>query len=137
MGIWLFLLQNLCPDPTKQLETINLSIPLTGHQLNLVKNKPAQEEEYRFQKDVPQKFWEILQDQHKLPSNCYLRRKFTAKLYDLKHFQFCNRTNKKDFHNHANPTQCKCKNCNNSMDWYLECQSVLDTVGANVSNVAS
>ena len=129
------LTERMFMNPTKQLQSINLSIPLDGYQLNLVKNQPAQEE-YIIEKDIPVQFWEILQEQQRIPSNCYLRRKFTTKLYDLNHFQLCNRT-KKDFHNHANPRQCKCKNCNTSMDWYHKCQSVLDPVGANVPNVAS
>ena len=139
-----YLLSGTCPmsekmfkNPTRQLQSINLSIQLTGHQLNLVKNKPAQEEEYIFQKEVPVKFWEIHQAQHALPTNCYLRRKFTSKLYDLKHKHFCNRNFKKDFHNLADVTKCKCKNCKLPMDWYHECQTILDTVGTHVSNVAS
>ena len=140
-----YLLSGTCPlsetmfkNPTRQLQTINLSIPLPGHQLNLVRNKAEQEEEFSFQLEVPEKFWQILQEQIKLPANIFHRRKFTSKLYDLKHKNLCNRNkNKKDFHNYADPSKCKCKNCNESMNWYHECQSILDTVGANVSNVAS
>ena len=73
----------------------------------------------------------------KLTSTKFLRRKFTSKLYDLKHKHFCNRNFKKDFHNCADPQKCKCKNCKLPMNWYHDCQFILDTVGANVSNVAS
>ena len=129
--------EKIFKNPTRQLESINLSINLHGHQLNLVRNKPAQEEEYSFQKDVPVKFWEIIEEQYTLPANKFLRRKFTSKLYDLKHKHFCNRNFKKDFHNCADPQKCKCKNCKLPMNWYHDCQFILDTVGANVSNVAS
>ena len=129
--------ENMFSNPTKQLESINLSIPLPGHQLNLVRNKPPQEESYTFQKEVPEKFWEILQSQFKLPTDSNLRRKFTSKLYDLKHKHLCSRS-KKDFHKHADPRNCKCKNCKQSMDWYHECQTILDSVGTlSDPNVAS
>ena len=122
--------EKMYENPTKQLESINLSIDLSGHQLYLVKNKPAQEEGYTFNKEVPEKFWEILQSQYQLPSNQHLRRKFTSKLYDLKHRHLCHR-NKSDFHKHADVRKCKCKNCNTPMDWYHECQSVLDQAVAS------
>merc|ERR1711860_156642 len=106
------------------LESINLSIPLDGHQLQLIKNKPAPMEKYTFKKQVPEKFWEILHAQKSLPANSELRKRFTSKLFDLKHIYQCNRL-KKDFHKHADPVKCKCTNCNEPMDWYHECQPIL------------
>ena len=112
-------------NPTKSLETINLSIPLNGHQLDLVRNKPGQEEEYEFKKEVPQQFWEILQSQHRLPSDSNLRRRFTSKIFDLKHRFLCNRLSI-DFHREADVQKCKCKNCKEPMGWYHECQLILN-----------
>ena len=117
--------EKMFKNPTKPLESINLSIPLDGHQLHLVKKKPAMEEEYQFQKEVPQQFWDILQSQHKLPCNSILRKKFTTKLFDLKHKFLCNRPST-EFHNHADVLKCKCKNCNQPMSWYHECQLILN-----------
>ena len=122
--------QKMFQDPTKPLRSMNLSIPLPGHQLNLVKNQPEREEDYKFDKEVPPKFWEILNTQFRLPSNFYLRRKFTAKLFDTEHRKLCNR-NKDDFHNQADPLKCVCKVCKNSMDWYHVCQSILTNDVAN------
>ena len=48
--------QKMFEDPTKPLRSLNLSIPLPGHQLNLVKNQPKKEEDYKFGKEVPPKF---------------------------------------------------------------------------------
>ena len=122
-----YLICETCPlserifeNPTRALESINLSIPFPGHQLALVRNKPKQEEAFSFQEEVPEKFWEILQSQVKLPTDKDLRKRFTSKLYDLKHRYQCRR-NLSDFHNHADIRKCKCKNCNNPMDWYHEC----------------
>ena len=122
-----YLVSGTCPmsetifkNPTKQLESINLSIPLPGHQLSLVKNKPAPEEEFKFQQEVPSKFWEILQSQAKLPSNSNHRKKFTTKLFDLQHKHQCKRP-LSDFHNVADPLKCICKNCKQPMDWYHQC----------------
>ena len=112
--------ETIYENPTKALESVNLSIKLPGHQLNMVKNRPAPMEEYVFQKEVPPKFWEILQSQFRLPSDEKLRRRFTSKIFDLKHKYFCNRL-KSDFHNHADPVKCKCKVCKQPMDWYHEC----------------
>ena len=111
-------------NPTKALESINLSINLTGHQLHLIRNKPKPEEEYEFQEEMPEKFWEILRSQHSLSINPENRRKFTSKLFDLKHRHLCNRNMHDGFHNCAGPL--KCKVCNVPMDWYHECQPILD-----------
>ena len=111
-------------DPTKPLRSLNLSIPLPGHQLNLVKNQPEKEEDYKFEKEVPTKFWEIFNSQYRLPANFYHRRKFSRKLFDTDHKKLCNRS-KVDFHNYADPLKCVCKDCNNPMDWYHECQFIL------------
>ena len=108
-------------NPTKQLESINLSIPLEGHQLHLIRNKPDPVEEHSFQLEVPPKFWEILNSQFRLPSDASLRRKFTSKLFDLKHKYLCSRNKTNDFHIFADPVKCKCKSCKNPMDWYHEC----------------
>ena len=113
-------------NPTKALESINLSINLTGHQLHLIRNKPKPEEEYEFQEEMPEKFWEILRSQHSLPINPENRRKFTSKLFDLKHRHLCNRNMHDDFHNCADQLKCKCKVCNVPMDWYHECHPILD-----------
>ena len=114
-------------NPTKSLESINLSIPLPGHQLHLVKNKPKPEEPYKFEKEVPLKFWEILHSQFCLPTDQRLRRNFTTKIFDLKHKHYCNRL-KKDFHRYADPVKCKCKLCKQPMEWYHECQTILTNV---------
>ena len=97
-------------NPTKPLGSINLSIKLPGHQLYLVKNKPPQEDEYRFEMEVPQKFWDILANQKCLPTNVKLRKRFTSRLFDLNHRKLCTRT-KDDFHNQANPLKCICSDC--------------------------
>ena len=88
-------------------------------------------EKYTFQKEVPEKFWEILHSQFRLPSNQILRRKFTSKIYDLKHKYSCNRL-KSDFHKEADPQKCQCKNCNRPMEWYHECdhQTILTNVAS-------
>lgn len=119
------LTQKMFKNPTKALESINLSIQLEGHQLYLVKEKPPQEEEYSFDKEVPEQFWNILKSQHKLPTDINLRKRFTSKLFDLKHKYLCNRPSK-EFHNNAEVLKCKCKNCNDSLDWYHECQANLN-----------
>ena len=116
--------EQMFENPTKALQSINLSIPLPGHQLYLIKNKPEPKEEYSFQKEVPTKFWEILHSQFCLPTNEKLRRNFTSKLFDLKHKYQCNRP-KSEFHKHADPLKCKCKLCKQPMDWYHECQPIL------------
>ena len=116
--------ETIFTNPTKQMETINLSMDLTGHQLHLIKNKAAPVEEYCFQKEVPQKFWDILHSQYTLPTDSNLRKRFTSKIFDLKHRYLCHR-NKDDFHNHADPLKCKCKTCKQPMDWYHECQPIL------------
>ena len=116
--------QKMFEDPTKPLRSLNLSIPLPGHQLNLVKNQPEKEEDYKFEKEVPPKFWEIFNSQYRLPANFYHRRKFSRKLFDTDHKKLCNRS-KVDFHNYADPLKCVCKDCNNPMDWYHECQFIL------------
>ena len=122
--------ERILENPTKALESINLSINLEGHQLQLIKNKPVQPEKYIFQKEVPEKVWEILQAQKCLPSNPELRKKFTSKLFDLQHIYQCKRL-KKDFHKNADPLKCKCVNCNEPMDWYHECQPILDSTVAS------
>ena len=118
--------ERMFQNPTKALESINLSISLPGHQLNLVKNKPKPEEPYIFKKEAPQKFWEILQAQIRLPTNQTLRKKFTTKIFDLQHKHNCIRP-LSDFHNHADQTLCKCKHCKKPMGWYHTCdQTILD-----------
>ena len=99
------------------------------NQLHLIKNKAAPVEEYCFQKEVPQKFWEILHSQYTLPTDSNLRKRFTSKIFDLKHRYLCHR-NKDDFHNHADPLKCKCKTCKQPMDWYHECQPILTNVAS-------
>ena len=123
------LTETIFKNPTKSMESISLSIPLPGHQLQIVKNKPKEMEEYSFQKEVPPKFWEILQSQFCLPANENSRRKFTSKIFDLKHKYLCNRK-KEDFHTLADPLKCKCKNCKSPMDWYHECQPILTNVAS-------
>ena len=125
------LTEKMFMNPTKPLESINLSIELTGHQLHLIRDKPNPEEEYKFEMEVPEKFWEILRSQHSLPINPENRRKFTSKIFDLKHKYFCVRNMRDDFHTCANPLKCKCKICNVPMDWYHECQPILDPVVAS------
>ena len=112
--------QKIFEDPTKPLQSINLSIPLPGHQLRLIKNKPKTPEEYKFEKEVPGKFWEILYAQHSLPTNYYLRKKFTNNLFDIDHKKYCDRP-KSEFHNEADPDKCKCKDCKQPMHWYHQC----------------
>ena len=121
--------ERIFQNPTKSLQTINLSIKLPGHQLNLVKNCPKPMEEYVFNKEVHPKFWEILHSQYRLPSDEDLRRRFTSKIFDLKHKYQCNRL-KSDFHNLADPMKCKCKMCEQPMDWYHECQPILTNVAS-------
>ena len=116
--------QTVFEDPTRPLQSINLSIPLPGHQLRLVKNKPEKPEDYKFDKEVPAKFWEIFNSQYKLPSNFYYRKKFAQKLFDTEHRKLCVRP-KDDFHNYADPLKCKCTICKQSMDWYHVCQPIL------------
>ena len=100
-------------------------LPFFGIRFGSVKPSPM--EKYSFQKEVPRKFWEILHAQVRLPSDQTLRRKFTSRIFDLKHKYLCNRL-KSDFHKHADPQKCKCKNCKNPMDWYHECQLILNNV---------
>ena len=119
--------ESIFENPTKSLESVNLSMELTGHQLNLIRNKPSPMEEYKFEKEVPPKFWEILRSQYRLPSNQDLRRRFTSRIFDLKHKYLCYRL-KSDFHTQADPQKCKCINCKQSMDWYHECQPILTNV---------
>ena len=96
-----------------------------------MRNKPKQEDEFIFDKEVPEKFWQILNEQKNLPMNAYLRKKFTFKLFDLKHKQMCVRT-KADFHNQTDPTKCICSDCNQPMDWYhdYDCQFILTNVAS-------
>ena len=121
--------EQIFENPTRALESVNLSIKLPGHQLHLFKNKPNPVENYIFQKEVPHKFWEILHSQYRLPSDEILRRKFTSKIFDLKHRHLCNRP-KSEFHNQADPMKCKCKNCKKPMDWYHECHDILTVVAS-------
>ena len=118
--------ETIFENPTKSFQSINLSIPLPGHQLTLVRNKPEQPEPFEFNKEVPQKFWEILHTQMRLPSDQNSRKRFTSKIFDLQHVHNCIRP-KSDFHNNANPTLCKCKICKKPMEWYHSCyQPILD-----------
>ena len=111
--------ETLFQNPTKQLEKINLSIPLTGHQLSLVKNKPSIDSHITH-KDLPQEFYEseVVKEFRGLPSSFNYRKKISTKIFDLKHRVLCTI---ETFHIFPNHQSCKCKHCNNSMDWHHPC----------------
>ena len=111
--------QTLYENPTRVLETINLSIPLSGHQLSLIKNKPVYEPSLLFE-ELPKEFHEsdVTKDFRGLPSSLNFRKKITSKIFDLKHRHLCTL---ESYHIFPNTRNCKCKICNNPMDWHHPC----------------
>ena len=118
----------LFENPTKSLESINLSIPLPGHQLNLIKKKVSKEEDFipsnLVPKEVNEKFSKVFQ----LPSNSVYRKKLAKEIFDLNHRSICKT---EEFHSKPNVDSCICKFCNYSMNWYHKCLWYLWQIVAN------
>ena len=114
------LTEKLFENPTKALQSIDLSIELTGHQLVLIKNKPQPEEPYKAEEEVPKEFLEKWESKriHRLTSNFSYRKKLAYELFDLSHKANCKITT---FHNHPIPEECKCVICDKNMEMYHVC----------------
>ena len=111
--------ETLYENPTKPLQSINLSIPLHGHQLQLIKNK-SEIILYTVHSEIPSDFHdsEVVKEFRGLPSNFQNRKKITNKIFDLKHRYLCTR---EDYHIYPNYQTCKCKVCSNPMEWHHPC----------------
>ena len=109
----------LFENPTKLLQSINLSIPLPGHQLHLVKNR-EKEELQTLHKELPDEFFEskIVEDFKVLPCRYHNRKKLTNAIFDLKHRKICTIDKYHIFPDHLH---CKCKICSNPMEWHHPC----------------
>ena len=112
------LTQTIFQNPTQPLESINLSIPIPGHQLYLIKEKVQDEETYS-PEVIPEIRNEIAKIV-KLPSNFFYRRRLARKIHDLDHRELCEN---KAFHTKADEQTCKCKLCKNPMKIYHKCPS--------------
>ena len=108
----------LFENPTKSLESINLSIPIPGHQLHLIKNKVQKEDSFIPSDVVPQEVKDAFSNVTKLPSNSVYRKKLAKQIFDLDHRSICKT---EDFHSKPNISSCICKHCNLSMNWYHQC----------------
>ena len=111
--------QRLFENPTKPLQSINLSIPLTGHQLNLVKNRP-EIEPYILHNEIPSDFHEseVVKEFRGLPAKYQNRKKMATNIFDLKHRQLCT---VESYHIYPNQQVCKCKICKTHMEWHHPC----------------
>ena len=111
--------QRLFENPTKPLQSINLSFPLTGHQLTLIKNRKA-EEFGTLHNELPEEFYgsKPVMDFKVIPYTFHHRRNLTSNIFDLKHRKICSVV---DYHIYPNPQTCKCKICDQLMGWHHPC----------------
>ena len=112
------LTKTLFENPTKPLQSINLSIPIPGHQLHLIKNQVSREEDYFPSDLIPNLVLARCAMLSKLPSNQAYRWKASREIFDLDHRTICKQ---KEFHSKPDVTSCVCIHCNQPMNWYHIC----------------
>ena len=112
------LTKTLFENPTKSLQSINLSIPIPGHQLKLIREQVSKEEDYHPSDLMPNEVLVRCSMIPKLPSNKMYRKKLAQEIFNLNHRDLCKR---KDFHVKPDSTSCICIHCNNPMSWYHVC----------------
>ena len=112
------LTKTLFENSTKSLQTINLSIPIPGNQLKLVREKVSREDDYHPSDLIPNEVLARISMTPNLPCNKIYRKKLAQEIYNLNHRDICKR---KEFHVKPDPTSCICNFCNNPMNWYHVC----------------
>ena len=110
--------KTLFENPTKPLQSINLSIPIPGHQLLLVKDQVPAEEHYAPSDEMPTEVLAYCSMVNKIPSNRMYRKQLAKEIFDLNHRDTCKT---KDFHRKPDPTTCICIHCKQPMNWYHVC----------------